>query len=768
MKKLLTILFCVLTIFVNATNIRFSYNHTWLHPFASKWYVDNTAVGSSNSGSISNPWTSLASITWGSIASDDSVLLKAGDTFNEKFTIGASGTSGHPIIIGRYGSGANPVITGFSSVSSWTNVSGNIWESTSAVKSSALMLNMVTVGGTFQAIGRYPKVTASNGGWLTTTTNTWSGGSAPWTGSVKGVLAGSVDYTGGEVVMRKKHWVIDRATITSQSYSGGSITVNFTQNASLFSNTEYPIQNGYGFFFQNDADACTIQNDWYYNTSTRKLGMYSSGSPSSVKVAAIDTLVLIPSRSYLTFYGLDITGANACNIYASGSCSNLTFDHCNISYGGGQAFRFANGITNTTIQYSTIAYMSSDGINAGNGSNFTCQYNTIHDIDMIAGMGQGGDGDGFTIQTYGSSALIQYNELYNCGYLGITMNGSNCTTQYNYVHEFCQIKDDGAAFYTYDADVPGSSGSNRQYLNNLAINGGGIATDYGTDGQPSAVGFYLDGSASYCNVKGNTAANIWGTCFHSNSPTYDTIINNTFYNGRMSQFNITEYSVNVPSNIISKHNIMFAKDSSLTADFQRRSSSISSWGTFDSNYYCRPIWEPSGVTSTGCNNAYTYLGCAAGAVIERFDILSGNGPDYSLDTWITNSSQDAHSKKSPKTITSTDSLKFVYNATNANVEISLGATYFGPDSTVYDGYITLAPYTSSVLIYRSAFTTLYDTSSIFRYIPSNLRFTYNNPVRDFLTMNIPSGSRQSVMFDLSDIYGREFIKKKSSVGKGNE
>jgi hypothetical protein len=34
---------------------------------------------------------------------------------------------------GAYGTGANPIITGFTTVSSWSNLGGNIWESTSAV-----------------------------------------------------------------------------------------------------------------------------------------------------------------------------------------------------------------------------------------------------------------------------------------------------------------------------------------------------------------------------------------------------------------------------------------------------------------------------------------------------------------------------------------------------------------------------------------------------------------------------------------------------------
>ena len=55
-------------------------------------------------------------------------------------------------------------------------------------------------------------------------------------------------------------------------------------------------------------------------------------------------------------------------------------------------------------------------------------------------------------------------------------------------------------------------------------------------------------------------------------------------------------------------------------------------------------------------------------------------------------------KPSPKAITDVNSLKFVYNATSSAKTISLGGVYIDMKNVSYNGSITLAPYSSAVLI----------------------------------------------------------------------
>ena len=109
---------------------------------ATNYYLSSSSGNDSNSGtSASSPWKTLNKLnSFHNLQPGDNVLFKRGDTFYGSITISNSGTSGSPITFGAYGSGAKPVITGFTTVSSWTNVGGNIWESSSAVSNLSTLI----------------------------------------------------------------------------------------------------------------------------------------------------------------------------------------------------------------------------------------------------------------------------------------------------------------------------------------------------------------------------------------------------------------------------------------------------------------------------------------------------------------------------------------------------------------------------------------------------------------------------------------------------
>jgi hypothetical protein len=91
-------------------------------------YYISTSGNDTNSGtSPSTPWRSLTNIyfnQWG-FNGGDSILLKAGDTFDGPIYLGKGGTSNAPITIDRYGTGANPIIRGDHPSITWTAVGGH-------------------------------------------------------------------------------------------------------------------------------------------------------------------------------------------------------------------------------------------------------------------------------------------------------------------------------------------------------------------------------------------------------------------------------------------------------------------------------------------------------------------------------------------------------------------------------------------------------------------------------------------------------------------
>src|SRR5678815_4651533 len=256
-KKLTTLLFFALSFTANATT----------------YYFSTSGNDANNGTSTSTPWKTLSKFNsvFASKAPGDYFLFKRGEVFYGNMNISRSGSSTARITIGAYGTGANPVITGLTTVSAWTNLGGNIWESTSSV-SGLSAVSMVVIKGINTPMGRYP-----NTGYLTY--QSFSGRTSITSSS----LSVTPNWKGAEVVIRKQRWIIDRNPITAQS--GGTLTYT--------SSSTYNGQAGYGFFIQNDSRTLDLQNEWYYSPSTKKIRVYSTTTPSSVQVATKDTLVYI-------------------------------------------------------------------------------------------------------------------------------------------------------------------------------------------------------------------------------------------------------------------------------------------------------------------------------------------------------------------------------------------------------------------------------------------------------------------------------------------
>jgi len=90
-------------------------------------YIDGASGGD---GSLATPYSDFASINWttggdnsvyDAVAADKDVTinLKRGVTWNEKMTVGCSGSAEHPITIQAYGSGADPILNATGAIPGW-------------------------------------------------------------------------------------------------------------------------------------------------------------------------------------------------------------------------------------------------------------------------------------------------------------------------------------------------------------------------------------------------------------------------------------------------------------------------------------------------------------------------------------------------------------------------------------------------------------------------------------------------------------------------
>jgi hypothetical protein len=157
---------------------------------ATTYYVSAAGQDGSDGQAEGSAWRTIGRVNtaFSKLVAGDSVLFRRGDTFTGSVVVSAAGKSGQPITIGAYGSGDNPVLTGLGSVTGWKDLGGGVYEA--AATSPATQLNLVTLDGVPQRVGRYPNASEPNGGYLTyesfagatSITDTDLPGTPDWTG----------------------------------------------------------------------------------------------------------------------------------------------------------------------------------------------------------------------------------------------------------------------------------------------------------------------------------------------------------------------------------------------------------------------------------------------------------------------------------------------------------------------------------------------------------------------------------------------------------
>lgn len=591
---------------------------------------------------------------------DDQLLFKCGETFYTSFTINQSGTSGHPIIIGKWGTGSNPIITGFTTVSSWTNLGSNIWESTNSV-STLSTCNMVTVNGINTAMGRYPNADAANGGYLTFQSHVGH------TSITTNGLTGNPNWTGAEVVVRTSSWTVDKTVIASQS--GG--TLNYLELSG------YVPTDGYGFFIQKDIRTLDVQNEWYYNPSTKKIRIYSTSQPTGVKLSTIETLLTI-NGDYITVNGIDFSGANKHVIYnALAAVDHVTIQNCNISFVGQSAITTKGSYLN--ILNNTITNSNDHGIDLSHTANVVFRGNTITDMGNYLGMGLDGNGTRYAVTFYNTDdILIEFNTVKNISYKGIDFYGNRITVKNNYVDNFGYALDDGGGIYTFTGtDTPMT---NILIQDNIVLNGVG-AKEGSTFSYGQALGIYFDNGSTNIEMSGNTVA--YSCLYGANLAIYSNINvhDNTFYdNGTPwngSQFGVYNRDDAGSNNTVQNNLFISTREAIPTFIYRSTTGVINTNSTFDYNYHIS-VMSPN----------------------TPVKILTNTLPfvEYSLAYVQTNLGYDLHSKVSPQPIASASDLQFEYNTTTEAKTVTLPQPMIDMRGVKYVGEIILQPYSSVVLM----------------------------------------------------------------------
>ncbi|MCH7400192.1 Ig-like domain-containing protein, partial [Belliella sp. DSM 107340] len=536
----------------------------------------------------STPWKSIEKLNkvFLSISPGDRILFKRGDSFYGTIHITRSGTISAPITFGAYGDGDKPIITSLEEVNEWISVGNGIYESKDKF-SNIEKINVLTIDNTLFSLGRFPNFDEENKGYLNIT-------STPNNNTILSTdLNGSLDWSGGEIVIRKNPWIIDRHFINSSS---GSI-INFQQT-----NSHYTASKNYGFFVQNHINTLDRFGEWCYDKKTEKIMIYFGHEiPSNHKIHISKLPYLMHfdwEEGNIIVTELDFRGANNSGIKIQGGI-NVKILKSNISF---MAENAVEGILSHNLEISDcdINYSLNNGIYIENSTkNIVIKSNKISNTFTFNGMGKSSDLNGQAIYTTNDShnGLIEKNRIYNTGYNAINFGGNNTIVKNNFIDNFCMHKSDGGGIYTWEG--PGNlNKTGRSIENNIIINGIGYkeGTPYFNTINPTPIeGIYLDDNSSGIEIKNNSTANISnsGVYFHNarNIVFQKNLMFNCYQSVLLShdEHGQEVRNVNIKNNIFLNPipNNNFVKIFSIKEDFELM-------GEFDKNHYVNPLGNDFG------------------------------------------------------------------------------------------------------------------------------------------------------------------------------
>lgn len=586
------------------------------------YYIDPAGNNANNGTSQSTPWATPEKITSTTLAPGSTVLFKRGAVYTDGFTVGQNGTAGNPIQFSAYGSGAKPVLSGMRTLTNWTSQGGGIW---SCPHDSGSKLQMVTIDGVIRAMGKWPTT-----GFNTVATSSITNGSGGTsTGLISDNALNGFNWTGAEVVIRKRDWVMDRCQVTG--HSGNLI--------SFSSDDQHIIQAGHGYFIQNHLGTLDAFGEWFYNSTTKVLYVhFGSDNPNThvIKAAIPQTLVSIQNRNYINIDNLNLIGSNEyhINMQDSNYCKLTN----NLMAQGGGDFVYGWYADYFRIEKNTLEDVHNTGMTFLNTINIAIRNNTIRRCGLMAGMGRNNNQQRNGIFAQGMSALsvIESNVIEHVGYCGITWKGDNLIIRKNIIDGFCETVTDGGGIYTWEE----RDKFNRKVYENIVINGKGEWLGSSHTSAYGAVGIYNDDLTGNVEYFRNVSAHNALAGLYLHNAHHMEIYDNLFYNNASQLLmahdtigiNPDGDGVNYPIRFVHfYHNTLVAKtENQICVDYWSMTDDFNQVGVFENNSYNKPY------------------GLTGNAVVTRLHNGSGFQPRFfGLNGWKNKYTKDAGTTVQP-------------------------------------------------------------------------------------------------------------------------
>lgn len=621
----------------------------------------NDSYSSSQAQNPATPWRSLGKFNSisNTLKSGDRVLFKNGDVFLGNLSISRGGSSGNPIIFTSYGSGAKPIITSMESVSSWRSVGNGIYEAGITFAANE-EIQIVSVNGQLQEIGRFPNYDEHDEGFLTIVGVNGSS-------SIQGASL-PANFAGGEIVIRKNNWIIDRHEISNSSGS----TVNFLPNPS----SSYPPQKGYGYFVQNHVSALDSFGEWAFTKSTRKLYVYfGSQNPASLDVRVARGIHLVDVSKYIgnvSFSNLNFVGSNR-NLINLENSNNIKVVNCDFRFAGHNSI-YAHTTPDIAVSKNSFDYSLSGGMFFQFGTpRAIIQDNTVDHTMPFQGMAQSSDlrGVGIYIAADANNSVIERNRVLNTGFNGIHFGGNYTLVKNNFIDNFCLLKQDGGGIYTNSDGFTTINNVGREVEGNIITRGvgalGGSLIDYRL-----VEGIYMDDNTSGVKISGNTISDISGRGMYFHNSSNIEVYDNLFHNIPVQFLASHDYYGNPIRNLqIARNQFSSIYKDEIAFAITSIDNDVNQIGQSNNNYFLDPYGKEVMFRTQSQSNGGRIMNSSLGNWQNQLGYEQNSiAPDFELQPYVVKSSTTV---KSSDFSSGLSLISGVYNVTSERVNgISAG------------------------------------------------------------------------------------------------
>ena len=679
------------------------------------YYVSTSGSDGNDGLSEAMPIKSLAHAGDLAVGPGDRVLFKCGDTWrNEILILSHSGEACRNVVYGSYPAVCEnqPHFSGSYPITGWTQGSGGIWSANLLSGSNAGHfpngINQLFKGEARLPLGRWPNRDDANfpGGYSRIVTHT--GGKTIGDPRLPGG-----DWTGAVFHHFSIRWLL----LNSLVAQSGSGSLTLANSIDCYDGCGDPNPNdakdfGWGYFLANHRLTLDKEGEWFYDNKTHEIMLVAGAAPTGIEGSVVPAGVVDakdPSNDE-GFHGLVDLGANLGAPIHHVVLENLRLEN-NWRHGIGTAITLRGGENrDVIIRCNTIRnpdgtgvilaswpigpneWQGGDRITVSNnvidgpnhfgihsfGRNCHFQGNLITDIGLIDNLGPSGlgcglgsgncttNGDGIAMETfYGGDPPIgmdlHNNRIKRTGQCGIDAVGVAVTVEENVIEQSCSSKGDCGGICALDASA---IAIRRNIVRDPISPPEGFNSSYH---ERFAFGLYIDNSPGDC--QDNTVIHTQGYGIIYQGGTTGDVTGNTVYGveGRVLVFAGFGGTINnLTGNIMvgaKAIRLMFTE-----ADGRILAS--------DRNYFIQPY-----------TNGYISMQSAEWKLMDlpQWQIFSGQD-NNSMSAWFTTAEGAA-----PTT-------EIFVNDTAAEKSVALGRAYVDLDRKPVSGSLTLAPYSSRVLV----------------------------------------------------------------------